>query len=515
MIIKNKEMWILSAILYTVISLVALLVIKDLVTYLRYKTHYSGQGIKFFFTPVVGITGASVDIFGDDILGGIKKLFKKDFKGEEIVASNEYHKSNVILNVISPDLIREFLLKDIDVAKKLPIVDSPFDMGFFFEEGHKALEKRAIFNEFFKPYNLKNITPKIQEIIEEQFSNLRQKLWGSDKESELEYKELDMKYFMAELFNEVVNEILFGSDDYPLVNGFKMPEFADSVMADQMSLMMDPLNLVTLGVLNKYNVHPINGKIKKKMEALKTEIHKVLERRAKRTDEELGVNMIDLMIKHNRKCKESEVMDNKMMASNVTLFQITGVDTTQNSTKSLIKVASIQTDIGKRITEEEIPKIFKTDEDWLDYDNYEKSDFLNQVIDETLRLYCPAPATFPRQITKNFKLGSYNLRKGDIIYIPIIAIQSNESLFKDPSKFDTERFSSENKAGINRHSYLPFYSGRRACLGKYLAQLLLRMIILNLFKRFEIKSNGKKLKTFITFGYGVKECSVMIRPLQE
>lgn len=50
----------------------------------------------------------------------------------------------------------------------------------------------------------------------------------------------------------------------------------------------------------------------------------------------------------------------------------------------------------------------------------------------------------------------FTIEKDKNFYIPIYGIMHDERYFKDPERFDPERFSDENRASIDPDTYLPF-----------------------------------------------------------
>lgn len=58
------------------------------------------------------------------------------------------------------------------------------------------------------------------------------------------------------------------------------------------------------------------------------------------------------------------------------------------------------------------------------------------------------------------------IRKGELLSVPAWAFHRDPELFPDPTKFDPERFSDENKHRINSMAYMPFGLGPRNCIGK-------------------------------------------------
>lgn len=70
------------------------------------------------------------------------------------------------------------------------------------------------------------------------------------------------------------------------------------------------------------------------------------------------------------------------------------------------------------------------------------------------------------------------MKKGESIWLPLHMIHLDPDYWKEPEKFDPERFSDENKKNIKQSSYLPFGIGPRGCVGNL--NLLAVFIYLNI-----------------------------------
>lgn len=55
---------------------------------------------------------------------------------------------------------------------------------------------------------------------------------------------------------------------------------------------------------------------------------------------------------------------------------------------------------------------------------------------------------------------------GTSFVIPIYGLQQDSKYFPNPTRFDPERFSPNNKSKIVKGTFLPYGDGPRACLGK-------------------------------------------------
>ncbi|KAK5641870.1 hypothetical protein RI129_010417 [Pyrocoelia pectoralis] len=81
---------------------------------------------------------------------------------------------------------------------------------------------------------------------------------------------------------------------------------------------------------------------------------------------------------------------------------------------------------------------------------------------------------------------AFTIEKGSMVIIPAIAIHRDPHHFKNPNKFDPERFNDENKTKIKPYSYLPFGAGPRNCIASRFALLQIKTIIFHLLSRFNL-----------------------------
>lgn len=98
------------------------------------------------------------------------------------------------------------------------------------------------------------------------------------------------------------------------------------------------------------------------------------------------------------------------------------------------------------------------------------------------------------EIGDKFTKKSFNIEKGDVIAIPVYSIHRDPYNFKNPDKFDPERFSSENggfKAAEDKGILLPFGGGPRVCIGRRFAKLQMKRALVEILTHFELKFNKK------------------------
>ena len=93
--------------------------------------------------------------------------------------------------------------------------------------------------------------------------------------------------------------------------------------------------------------------------------------------------------------------------------------------------------------------------------------YLNQVINETLRLYTAVPGVLPRVVPEEgAQLAGFNLPRGTIVSTQAYSMHRDPNIFPDPLTFNPERWASPTKA--MKDASLPFGGGSRS---EYLAKL--------------------------------------------
>ena len=91
-----------------------------------------------------------------------------------------------------------------------------------------------------------------------------------------------------------------------------------------------------------------------------------------------------------------------------------------------------------------------------------------------------------RSIDESCVINGVQFKKGMGVLIPIYNLHRNEKYWPEPNAFKPERFLPENKESINQFAYLPFGKGHRSCVGKRLAQMEIRTILVRMLQKFRM-----------------------------
>ncbi|KAF2897108.1 hypothetical protein ILUMI_09068 [Ignelater luminosus] len=172
------------------------------------------------------------------------------------------------------------------------------------------------------------------------------------------------------------------------------------------------------------------------------------------------------------------------------VFFLGGFDSVSSGMSFVAYELAVNPDIQKRL-QEEIDETIHS-QGTITYDSLMKMKYLDMVISESLRKW-PTTIATDRVCVKPYTIEPtqpgekpIHLKEGDLMTIPIYAIQRDPRFYSDPDVFNPERFSEENKSSINPYTYLTFGTGPRSCIGNRFAILEMKTIIFYVLSKFDI-----------------------------
>ncbi|CAG2166225.1 unnamed protein product, partial [Oppiella nova] len=180
------------------------------------------------------------------------------------------------------------------------------------------------------------------------------------------------------------------------------------------------------------------------------------------------------------------------------VFLVAGYETTATTLSMCLYSIAKHPEVQQKLYEE-INKFHEQQKSNADpYEAFYALKYMDAVIDETLRLYT-AVIFHERVANEDYELKGtgINIKKDHVVHIPIYAIHRDPEHFADPEVFRSERFLAENIAH-NPYTYLPFGAGPRNCLGMRLAQLEIKLALVNLVHRYVFHATEKRLEQGVT-----------------
>lgn len=128
--------------------------------------------------------------------------------------------------------------------------------------------------------------------------------------------------------------------------------------------------------------------------------------------------------------------------------------------------------------------------DRVPYEEINKSDYLNAVVDENLRLHVPLNRLV-RIAMDDYDLGKFQVRKGQVVGVSVYNLHRNPEYFgADADEFRPERFLN----GEVETDFMPFGAGPRNCIANRFALLELKSCLIRLIRRFRFSTNENTMK---------------------
>ncbi|XP_021009989.1 cytochrome P450 3A41-like, partial [Mus caroli] len=199
------------------------------------------------------------------------------------------------------------------------------------------------------------------------------------------------------------------------------------------------------------------------------------------------VDFLQLMMNahNNSKDKDShEALSDMEITAQSIVFIFAGYETTSSTLSFTLYCLATHPDIQKKL-QEEIDEALPNKAPPT-YDTVMEMEYLDMVLNETLRLY-PIANRLERACKKDVELNGVYIPKRSTVMIPSYALQHDPQLWPEPEEFQPERFSKENKGSIDPYLYLPFGNGPRNCIGMRFALLNMKLTLTKVLQNFNFQ----------------------------
>ena len=510
---------LLNTIYYLSIALLALILFKDVRSLLGFIKYWK-QGIPIRYFPVIGYFGFFKSIGQKDERTNYMNLFKdrsNPSKSVDLLAINNTTTMEPIFYINSGDLLNDFFKVETQLAFKENAIGTPDQESYLYDKDpQRALRKKGILSDIFYPENLSRLTPELVGIIEKHLDKLKVHLQelSSDEDG---FVELDMEEVVTQIFIDIIGLVLIG-EDTPSIDGRSIIVHLDECFKTGFMSTISLANSLSFGLAMKFNLIPAANKAKKIEKKIKKLIFDIINNRKESKRYNDSVNMIKLILKNNEKLAE-EGNEEQMLTPTVILHTIysmifAGLDTSKNTTLFSLNQFAKDSALQKRVRDDVKANIF-SEQPQLKSSAYERSKLLLNFINEILRLYSPIWTAFARILTKDIKLGPYRISKGARVAVPYCSLHRKPEIYDRPNSYDSERYEKREKVDkMGKTRFQPFGLGRRAYVGKNLADLTLRLLISSLVKRFEFKEASGTAKMVVELVFKLENGRVKVRNIE-
>ncbi|KAM3864640.1 cytochrome P450 3A40-like [Diretmus argenteus] len=196
------------------------------------------------------------------------------------------------------------------------------------------------------------------------------------------------------------------------------------------------------------------------------------------------VDFLQLMIdsqKHSSDGGHNKGLSDHEILSQAMIFLFAGYETTSSSLTFLAYNLATNPHIMTRL-QEEIDSTFP-DKAAVQYQALNQMEYLDSVINESLRLYPIAPR-LERVAKAAVEINGLVIPKDMVVIVPTWVLHRDPELWTDPLEFKPDRFSKENKDSIDPYTYMPFGAGPRNCIGMRFALMMMKLAMVEILQRF-------------------------------
>jgi cytochrome P450 len=178
----------------------------------------------------------------------------------------------------------------------------------------------------------------------------------------------------------------------------------------------------------------------------------------------------------------------------ITLF-MAGHETSANALAWCFYLLAQSPSVATRMREE-IARV--TGGQTVRFEHLHELKFVNQVIQETLRLYPPA-WVIGRKSLHGDTIAGYHIPAGRTIVVSPYATHRHPNLWENPDTFDPDRFASDEVKKLTqpgKFQYIPFGGGARMCIGYNFALLEMQLVLAMILPHYSIElPQGAKVQT--------------------
>ncbi len=182
--------------------------------------------------------------------------------------------------------------------------------------------------------------------------------------------------------------------------------------------------------------------------------------------------------------KTGEGLSAREQRDNLIGFFIAGHETTALTLTWALYLVGKHAPTAERIREE-VLSVCGPDGN-VAYDQMAELKFIQAVIDETMRLYPPAPM-LNRLCHEDTVICEREVKAGDTFLLCNYVMHRTERLWDNPLAFDPDRFLRDPSLKAKGAPYMPFGAGPRICVGAAFATMEAVMSLARLVRDYDIK----------------------------
>nr|BBE49551.1 cytochrome P450 monooxygenase [Adoxophyes honmai] len=481
-------------------------------------TRFSRHGVRSLTpVPILGDM-ARITFRMEHFFENIDRIYNS-FPGERFVGSFEFIRPVVFIRDI--ELVKQITVKDFEHFLDHAVVideniDPFFGRNLFALKGQKWKDMRATMSPAFTSSKMRVMIPFMTEAGDHMISRIKRNIMESNKD----YYDVDFKDISTRYSNDVIASCAFGlkvdSQNGTDFEFYEMGKTASQLSVKQVLKFFGFQSFPTLMKLFKTTLFTEETQnffrqlVTQTMKERETKniyrpdmIHLLIEaKKGNLTHEEDKTNSADAGLATVEessigKKNNHRVWEDEDLVAQAVIFFVAGFESVSQVMTFLVYELAFNPDIQDKLAQE-IRENDRKNGGKFDYTSIQAMTYLDMVVSELLRLWTPGGA-LDRVCTKEYNLGKpndkatedYIIRKGEGVRIPTWSFHRDPKFFPNPTKFDPERFSEENRHNIQPFTYSPFGMGPRNCIASRFALYEVKVMIYQLLRHVEICPSDK------------------------
>nr|AAV68097.2 cytochrome P450 CYP6P9 [Anopheles funestus]ABC87786.1 CYP6P9 [Anopheles funestus] len=184
-------------------------------------------------------------------------------------------------------------------------------------------------------------------------------------------------------------------------------------------------------------------------------------------------------------------MTQRELAAQAFIFFLAGFETSSTTQSFCLYELAKNPDIQERLRQE-INQAIEENDGQVTYDVAMNIQYLDDVINETLRKYPPVES-LSRVPSVDYVIPGtkHVIPKRTLVQIPVHAIQHDPEHYPDPERFDPDRFSPEEVKKRHPFTFLPFGEGPRVCIGLRFGVMQTKVGLITLLRKFRFSPSAR------------------------
>lgn len=448
------------------------------------------------------------DIVSKGLMYALLQIFRDEAKNEELYCNWAMNPNVTPLPVVeiyikSGELARELLstknLDNLVKGRAYGIADQLIGRGVLSESGADWHSQRVILEKGFTDKLLNKQFPMVVKTAEDLVGRLK---FLHDCEKTCDFVEINVIEEMLKATMDVLGRVAFSYD----IGSLQCLDTKDAPLYNSFNTILNTLFLRIFSfpkqITRKILPSDENIAFNNSLTTLTNVIKNIIQKKKQQGNITEPTDLLDILLQGKTVDSTGKKisMSEKKIIENMKTMLFAGHDTTAAAlTWGIHLLAKNPLIVNKILTE------FNNCNKTISVDVLENCSYLNAVVLEVLRLY--PSAVFTRSAKKEFQLGKYLIPPAvDLIVSPYLIHRTDKNVDK-PDEFIPERWIKQDqkenlglqailaKATLSQ-IYLPFSLGKRNCVGRKLALLEIRVMLLHVLLNFELKEPLQKHKDF-------------------